>query len=173
MNVALQWLDPARYPFLLVPALWLLITLISSGVSGWFTLASRFRKHSEPCGEARTALPWFSPVYMRYWSKDGPYRLTAADDALYLSVPFFCRFGHPPLRIPWDEIQFSTDERVFSTYVVLTLGNEERIPLRITTDTARKLGILDRVPGGSAFDVEPNFDQLPDNFPDPSGKKPN
>ena len=58
----------------------------------------------------------------------------------------FFRIGHPPLRIPWDEICFSRTRFFMRTYIVLTLGNEERIPMRISQRLARNLGILGRVP---------------------------
>ena len=74
-------------------------------------------------------------------------RLTAAEDALYLSILFFFRVGHPPLRIPWNEIQFGRAKFLWLKFVVLTLGNEENIPMRISERMARKLGILERLPG--------------------------
>jgi hypothetical protein len=61
-------------------------------------------------------------------------------------VIFFLRIGHPPLRIPWNEIQFSRTKYFWRRYVVLTLGDEEKIPMRISQRMAAKLGILDRVP---------------------------
>jgi hypothetical protein len=61
-------------------------------------------------------------------------------------VLFLLRIGHPPLRIPWDEIRFSRTNFFFRSYVVLTLGNEEKIPMRIPLRMARNLGILDRCP---------------------------
>ena len=60
------------------------------------------------------------------------------------------RIGHPPLRIPWNEIQFGRTTRFLRTYIVLALGNEERIPMRIPQRMASKLGILDRCQAGSA-----------------------
>jgi hypothetical protein len=74
-------------------------------------------------------------------------RLTAAEDALYLSVLLIFRIGHPPLRIPWKEITFSRTRRFWFRYVVLTLGEQERIPVRIPERMARKLGILERMGG--------------------------
>jgi hypothetical protein len=55
--------------------------------------------------------------------------------------------GHPPLRIPWNEIQFGRAKFLWLKFVVLTLGNEENIPMRISERMARKLGILERLPG--------------------------
>jgi hypothetical protein len=82
---------------------------------------------------------------MRAWSHySSVIRITAASDALYASVMFPFRIGHPPLRIPWEEIRFSRTKFFFRTYIVLTLGNQEKIPMRISLRMARNLGILDR-----------------------------
>jgi hypothetical protein len=59
---------------------------------------------------------------------------------------FFFRLGHPPLRIPWNEIQFGRTKYFWMSFIVLTLGNEEFIPMRISEGMARKLGILERLP---------------------------
>jgi hypothetical protein len=72
--------------------------------------------------------------------------MVATSDALFLSVFFLFRIGHPPLRIPWSEIQFSNTTFFLRPYVVVTLGSEEQIPIRIPLRMARNLGILDRVP---------------------------
>jgi hypothetical protein len=118
-----------------------------SVMTGWFVLGKRFRQQSEPYGETRSAGPFFYTIYMRCWSHySSVVRLTAAADALYVSILFLFRIGHPPLRIPWDEIQFGRTKFLFWTFFVVTLGNEEKIPMRISERMARNLGILDRCP---------------------------
>ena len=115
-------------------------------VSGWRALAARFRCDAPPYGEVKTAGPLFYSVYARYWcGYGGVIRFTAAGDALYLSVLFLFRAGHPPLRVPWDEIRFAQTSYLWRRHVVLTLGNEEHIPMRISQRMARKLGIADRM----------------------------
>ncbi len=115
--------------------------------SGWFSLSRRFKQQSDPYGDTKTAGPFFYTVYMRWWSKySSMIRLTAAADALYISILFPLRIGHPPLRLPWDEIRFGRTKFFFRTYLMLTLGNEEKIPMRISLRMARNLGILDRCP---------------------------
>ncbi|MGD0346628.1 MAG: hypothetical protein ABSA85_07730 [Terracidiphilus sp.] len=115
--------------------------------SGWFYLGRRFKRQSDPYGETKSAGPFLYTVYMRWWSKySSVIRLTAASDALYVSILFPLRIGHPPLRIPWDEIGFGRTKFFFRTYIVLTLGSEEKIPMRISLRMARNLGILDRCP---------------------------
>ena len=128
-------------------AFWCAIGYFVSFLTGWLALARRFKKQSEPYGEIRSAGPFFYTLYMRFWGHySSVIRLTAAGDALYASGLFLFRIGHPPLRIPWDEIRFGRTKFFFRTYIVLTLGNEEKIPMRIPLRMARNLGILDRCP---------------------------
>jgi len=124
-------------------AVWCAISFFVSLLTGWFDLGRRFKRQSDPYGETKTAGPFFYTIYMRLWSHySSLIRLTAASDALYVSILFPLRIGHPPLRIPWEEIRFGRTKFFFRTYIMLTLGNEEKIPMRM----ARNLGILDRCP---------------------------
>jgi len=126
--------------------LWCAVCLLVSFISGWYALSRRFRKQSEPYGEVRVAGPFFYSVYTRFLGHySGVIRFTAAEDALYLSVVFLFRIGHPALRIPWDEIRISRKNLLWRKLIQLTLGNQEQIPMRISERMARNLGILDRV----------------------------
>lgn len=128
-------------------AFWCAVCFLISFITGWYALALHFRAQTEPLGETLSAGPFFYTIYMRFWSHySSVIRLTAASDALYLAVLFPFRVGHPPLRIPWDEIKLGRAQRFFITKVELTLGNQEKIPMRISQRMARNLGILDRVP---------------------------
>ncbi|MGA3082056.1 MAG: hypothetical protein ABSD44_11815 [Terracidiphilus sp.] len=139
------------YFMLIVPTIsvgiFCLVSFLSSVLSGWHKLSKRFRAQSEPYGATNSAGPFPYTVYTRYWSHyNCIIRMTAAGDALYLSVIFLLRIGHPSLCIPWREIQFSRTKYFWRSYVVLTLGERERIPMRIPMRMAQKLGILDRLP---------------------------
>jgi hypothetical protein len=126
---------------------WCAICFLIGLLSGWSALGARYRKQSEPDGEVKTAGPFSYTVYMRFWSHySGVIRLAAAEDALYASVLSIFRVGHPPLRIPWEEIEMSRTRYFWLKQIQLTLGNEEKIPMRISERMARNLGILDRVP---------------------------
>ncbi len=145
---------PAHF-VLLFPALflgvWALASLIISSISGWSMLAGRFRSCQQPSGDTRTAGPLFYVIYLRLWTHySSVVRITAANDALYLSVLFLFRIGHPPLRIPWNEIRFSTTTYFLRRYMVLTLGTDEQIPLRISQRMARNLGLTERFSAASA-----------------------
>ncbi|MGA3343927.1 MAG: hypothetical protein ABSC76_03570 [Terracidiphilus sp.] len=125
----------------------ILVSYIISFVGGWYALSRRFRAQSEPYGEPRRAGPFFYEVYLRFWTRySSIIRIAATGDALYLSILFPFRIGHPPLSIPWNEVQFGRTRFLWRRYVLLTLGEQERIPMRISERMARKLGILDRLP---------------------------
>lgn len=153
---------PTQYVLLLAAVFAACVMAFSSYLSGlivgWRTLANKFASQSEPSGEVHTAGPLFYTVYWRFWIRySGIVRITAAQNAIYLSAPFFFRAGHPRLCIPWNEIQFSTTKFLWRTYFALALGNDEKIPLRISRRMARNLGIIDRFPvrssGGTASQI--------------------
>lgn len=128
-------------------AVWCVALSLISVMTGWHALSKRFKKQSEPYGDSKTAGPFFYSVYMRFWGHySSVIRMTAAGDALYISVMFPFRIGHPPLRVPWDEIRMRRTKFLWRRLVLLTLGDQEQIPMRISERMARNLGILDRVP---------------------------
>lgn len=156
---------------LLILLFWCSISFLIGLTSGWFGLSRRFPKHSDPYGEIRTAGPWFLTIYMRFWGHySGIVRMTVASDALFLSVLFPFRIGHPPLQIPWSDIQLNHTSFFFRRYIELRLGSEEQIPFRISESAARKLGLLDRME--ILPDTSPNFDTLSDSFVESMRKKP-
>jgi hypothetical protein len=141
------WIVPGI--FIALAAFWCLICTLIGLVSGWNALSTRFTALSKPSGEFLQAGPLFHSVYLRFWGHySSVVRMISAPDALYLSALFPFRPGHPPLCIPWNEITFGRTKFLWQKYVVLTLGNEERIPLRISEGMARKLGLMERVPSG-------------------------
>lgn len=130
--------------------LWCFICFFISILGGWFSLSRRFRAHTMPYGETKSAGPLFYGVKMRLRVSYGNViRLTVATDALYISILFPFRIGHPPLCIPWSEIQMRRTTFLWLRFAVLTLGEKERIPLRISERMARKLGILEGLPSGN------------------------
>jgi hypothetical protein len=131
------------------------ICYLNSLLIGWRRLARRFASDGEPRGEARSAGGFPYTVYWRWWTAySWIVCLSAGKDALYMSVKASFRPCHPPLRIPWDEIQLEWSRRFFQTFIELTLGRSERVPMRIRERMARELGILDRLPTREPISVE-------------------
>jgi hypothetical protein len=158
------------FALIFVVGFFFLTSFLTSVFSGWHALARRFRAESEPYGVTKSAGPFFYTVYTRYASHYSfCIRMTAAEDGFYLSVVFPLRVGHPPLRIPWSEVQISRVKRFWQPLILLTLGARERIPMRISERMAGKLGLLERM-GEGTFN-EPNFDTLSDSFLESQRKK--
>jgi len=146
--------------------------LLSSILAGWYPLSKRFSALSEPYGQTKSAGPFFYGVKMRWTNYANVVRIVAAENAIYISMLFLLRLGHPPLCIPWKEIKISSAKFLWRRYVVLTLGEEERVPMRISERMARNLGILDRIPSAGILPPELNFDTLSDSFVEPLKEKP-
>jgi hypothetical protein len=137
------------FPILFV-LLWIGVCMLIAMMSGWHLLAGRFASTDKPSGDVRTAGPFFHTVYGRYWTKyNSVVRMTAARDALYLSVLAPFRAGHPPLRIPWAEIRVVPIERGLRRLVALSLGNKECVSFRAGPRMARKLGLEERMAVGT------------------------
>ncbi len=74
-------LPPYDWVFILALAVtfWCFISFVIGIQSGWFSLSRRFRAQAEPCGETRSAGPFFYTVYMRFWLHySSVIRMTAA-----------------------------------------------------------------------------------------------
>jgi hypothetical protein len=67
-----------------------------------------------------------------------------------LAIMFPFRFMHPPLLIPWSEIKVQRSKGWVFEYLILTMGHELAIPLRIRA----KLGAKLRESAGSCWPVE-------------------
>jgi len=131
------WLFPLGFV-----GFWAVISYVISLFSGWYQLARQFRTDSRPPRDVRSAGPFFGTVYMMRWTRySGVVRIANAHDGIYLSVMLLYRIGHPPLFIPWEEIEVTRTERWWRRFVVLTLGKEQQVPMRISEKMAETLGI--------------------------------
>jgi hypothetical protein len=125
----------------LLITLWCLNSAWISWLSGWRSLSKRFRAQSESlAGTRRSGFPF--DICFRYWlDYTNLAWVTVNKEALHLSVVFPFRIAHPPLAVPWEEIEISSTILFWRKYVELKLGIEERIPLRISKRMANRLGI--------------------------------
>lgn len=143
---------PPYFPLIVcafVVGIFCAVCFLSSLLTGWHALAKRFRAESEPYGVTKSAGPFPYTVYTRWLSHYSfIIRMTAAEDGLYLSVIFLLRVGHPPLRVPWNEVQIQRTKWFWQRFILLTLGTQERIPMRISERMAGNLGLLERIDEG-------------------------
>jgi hypothetical protein len=118
-----------------------LVVWCVSFVTGWRLLAQRFRAPKPFLGKPK----WypFRTVRMRVWANySGSLKLLLTAEGLYMAPIFLFGPGHPPLLIPWSEIEVHRTEFLWVHYHVLILGkSQERIPMRISDRFARELGV--------------------------------
>jgi len=95
-------------PILLFPLVWVftvwLITLL-----GWSRLARRYALRGSFHGHVRSFQSGIIGGFSRY---NGVLVIGWGEQGLFLHVFFLFRINHPPLLIPWDEIQ----EAISDTY---------------------------------------------------------
>jgi hypothetical protein len=141
-----------QYPLAFIPVFvlfWCAISFFIAAMSGWMTLAKKFRVTS-----AFTGVTWgFQSARMRWTSRYGSCLNVGADPVgLKLSIMFLFRPGHPPLFIPWNEILVEKRSQIlFSRQVKLLLGREEQIPLLISGRLADRI----QAAAGTNWPIEP------------------
>lgn len=117
-------------------ACWCGALYLTSLISGWHTLAKRFRFNGEFSGEQWR---WVYGL-MRWYTKYGGVLVMGANaQGLYLRTLWMFKVGHPPLLIPWMEVRAEDRERWFRQGMQLTLGREEQIPLWVLERTAVRI----------------------------------
>lgn len=124
------------FVILLVITMWIVVGLVTSQVSGWASLAQRYRCEEGFSGDRLR----FRSAAMRYGSHYGNCLTMGANPQglfLSMSVPFLA--GHPPLFIPWSEISVRRGRFLWSKYVELRLGRELGIAFRISEGVATSL----------------------------------
>ena len=124
---------------------------LKSYLSGWHALARRFRTTSTFPDDAITIGPRSLTLYMARWSKyPDMVRLAVSREGIFLSISYTFRIAHPRLFLPWHETHIAHDRRWFQDFTVITLGNSERIPLRIPAHAAESLGLTSAKPTNPA-----------------------
>lgn len=128
---AQQWINanPWVIPIYVV-VLFCSIFFVISRMGGWNRLAGRFRSTEPFYGESWN---WQSGQFRGFCSYNRCLTVGASEQALYLSVMIPFRLFHPPLMIPWQEIEVETGKMLFGLYDTarLRIGTEERVTVRI------------------------------------------
>jgi len=113
--------DPSSpWFFVFFVAMWLAVTGLLAFVSGWFSLATRWRAQGSASGErfrmrSATLGAKFLPV-----SYGNCLTVTVSEQGLGLSIFLLFRLLSPPLFIPWSEISSVSEGRfLFFRHVVV------------------------------------------------------
>lgn len=127
--------------------LWLLVGATISVIGGWFSLAKVYRTQV-----AFDGTKWRMQSGQMRWLANYNNVLTigVSQQGLYLASMFLFRFMHPPLLVPWSEIKVRRKTGWVFEYVILTMGHDLAIPLRIRAKLAAKV----RESAGTYWPVE-------------------
>jgi hypothetical protein len=113
------------------------VSALASFIGGWDCLAEEYRVDlNKTATRIRLGYAW-----MRMGTHyNGVIGMDCQPNGLSLSVLWLFRFRHPPLFIPWDQIQYSESKSLFFfTKGTLILDREARIPLSFYNREAREL----------------------------------
>lgn len=125
---------PPLYILVAFAAFWCLLSLLISAM-GWMGLVKRYRTGKRGPG----------PVY---WLEGGDigarYRgalvFGIQPDGLRMSVLFPFRVGHPPLLIPWSDIEAVEEKKVlFGHVVVFRVGKPYGTTMELSGDISRAI----------------------------------
>jgi hypothetical protein len=136
-----RWIDQHPSAFVAIfpiyfLCLWLLVGATISVVGGWFSLAKVYRAKG-----AFNGAKWKMQSGQMRWLANYNNVLTLGvnQQGLYLASMFLFRFMHPPLLVPWSEMKVRRKTGWVFEYVILTMGRDLAIPLRIRAKLAAKL----------------------------------
>jgi hypothetical protein len=126
-------------PFLLVLLIpfALICEYLEALATGWIGLARKFRYKGAP-------YPYQWPrenVRIQYrWTWISLVNVGADKEGLYMAEPFPFRIAHPPLFIPWTEIQVVSGEqgRIFKKRKLM-LGRKELFQISISVSLAEEM----------------------------------
>lgn len=149
-------LHPLNFALLVITyiaAIMLLAQWSISRVTGWHRLAEQFRFEGE-FPEKR----WrWRTGRMRWTTRYGNCLNFSADErGLYMSLVSFFRPFHPPLFVPWNEIEVGEKSLFFLPRKEFILGREARIPLWISPGLGEEI-LASRPNNLSAFPATSRF----------------
>lgn len=140
----------SQFPLVLIPgfvAMWFLVCTLVSWIGGWTALSRTYRTRTPFVGEKWT---WLRGQMRWGTHYNNVLTLGVNSQGLYLAILFLYRFRHPPLLVPWSEIRVRRSSGWIFDYVILTLGREAAIPLKIS----KSLGARLRAAAGGSWPVE-------------------
>jgi hypothetical protein len=117
-------------------ALWTVVCIVISLLSGWQSLSRRY--HTE--NNSSTTINWGSGSFRYIVGYHNVLRMRSDADGLYLSVMKLFRLGHPPLLIPWSEIEVLQEGRfLFLRWRTFRLDRTKQIPLTLQGKVVDKI----------------------------------
>lgn len=116
---------------------WILVCLAVSGFSGWWALSNSYLSDTYAVVKR-----WrFQSAVMRMMTGYGScLTFGVTDRGLALSILFLFRPGHPPLHIPWEDIEADWHKPLLMTKRIrLTFKKVPGVPLIVREELAKEL----------------------------------
>jgi len=106
----------------LLPSLWVLIFFSLSRIGGWSKMADSYSAPHDLSGPQweRGQTLAFARVSLVPANYTKTARLSCSDDALYISLPPFLSLFHPPLRVPFDDMDVEIKPSKLSDMAIIT-----------------------------------------------------
>lgn len=116
-------------------ALWVGITRLLAGVSGWTTLARAYAgRVASPTARAQMASGTMGRLPVRYRSV---LTVEVGDEGVGLSLPRIFAGGAPPLLIPWDHVVDGHERRLGPFHTFRFHTREPRVPVTVAGRAGR------------------------------------
>ncbi len=114
------------------------VTYIISRMSGWVLLSRRFPAAGDFLGESWT---WQSARLRGWCNYNNCLRIGADPQGLYLAAMAPFRLFHPPLFIPWTEIDAQSGKAFLGFFdtVLLRVGRDEQVSVRLYGKMVRRI----------------------------------
>lgn len=117
------------------PLLWASVMFLLSRLSGWSTLARRYKAEQPFMGQR---FPYCSGT-LGFVGYNKSLVLGADERGLHIAVPKIFAFGHPALLVPWGHIKASRKRKLWMQTVGFELGASPAITLRMHRQFADKI----------------------------------
>ncbi len=108
-------------------AFWSFVVWLIAAFGGWSRLAKHYRDFDNYYGRKLRG----KSGRLNASSYSGILIFGADFTGMYLAVNFMFRIGHPPLFIPWNDIQIEEQQRIFMKYTTLTFAQVPKVKLAI------------------------------------------
>ena len=128
-----------HYFFIIFIIFWIANSLLISVMSGWWQLARDYKIVFPFQGRKWHCQSITLRASVRYGSM-----MTVGGNSLgiYLCCFFPFRLGHPPLFIPWSEISWKRERKMWQKVVKLRIAKHPTIPIWITERLFNKIVAL-------------------------------
>jgi hypothetical protein len=111
----------------------ILVAYLLAFIGGWWSLSLRYRTERQlPKGS------FVGSGSLRYIAGyHNVLRLGSDSEGMYLT--FWPRLAHPPLFIPWDQVEVGAPQRIISRVQTLTIGKELGVPFTMRPRDVQRL----------------------------------